>query len=670
MKIAFVYNLKRSDSIEEAEFDTQDVINSISGGLKGKENEIIPIEMTKDGKWIDLLKASTPDIVFNTAEGYLGMGREAYAPTVFEQLNLNYVGSGPYACFLTLDKFLCKSVVMSKGVPAPKGYFISSTQEIDLIADELNYPVFVKPNFEGSSKGITQDSKCINKSNFLKYAKKSLKEFSHGLIVESYIEGKDITIPYIAGLGSDGVLEPIEYIGTSVGESNIYDYEMKNGDDDLISVLCPANIPSEVNIKIKEYMKIVVTSLGINDMARADFRVTPNGDIFFIEVNALPSLQEGAGIFAATSLLGLDYGQTISKILEGAINRPENSGIKKVRSLKKTKPNVALVYNLKRKKPGEDGYEIEAEFDSLDTVNAIRDAIEFNNFDCKMIEANKELTSNLEREKIDVVFNIAEGINKSSREAQVPALCDLLNIEHTGSDATCLCLTLNKSIASKVVAQSGFHVPKSALINPKSKKYNHDLTYPIIIKPNQEGSSKGIYNNSVVNNDDELKTFITERFSDFNSLLLAEEYILGREITVGLIESSTVKIIGMSEITFKGDSKYPVYSYELKQIDDPLNNSEFQVISPPDINEKLKSSLLKTSKGIFKATGCRDVARIDFRITDDEKIYFIEVNPLPGLSPNFSDLPIIADKNGLNYNKLINKILRPAITRWRKSSQL
>ncbi|MFT7714431.1 UNVERIFIED_CONTAM: hypothetical protein ODX26_10825, partial [Salmonella enterica subsp. enterica serovar Meleagridis] len=84
---------------------------------------------------------------FNTAEGYAGMGREAYAPTVFEQLELKYVGSGPYACFLTLDKFLCKNVVMAKGVPAPNGYFISSSQEVDLIAKELNYPVFVKPNF-------------------------------------------------------------------------------------------------------------------------------------------------------------------------------------------------------------------------------------------------------------------------------------------------------------------------------------------------------------------------------------------------------------------------------------------------------------------------------------------------------------------------------------------
>ncbi|PIK14798.1 ATP-grasp domain-containing protein [Halobacteriovorax sp. JY17] len=669
MKIAFVYNLKRSTSMEEAEFDTQDVIASITEGLKGETHTVVPVEMTKDGKWIDLLKNSNPDIIFNTAEGYIGMGREAYAPTVFEQLNLKYVGSGPYACFLTLDKFLCKSVVMAKGVPAPKGYFISSSQEIDLIADELNYPVFVKPNFEGSSKGITQDSKCKDKTSFLKYAKASLKEFSHGLIVEDYIEGKDITIPYISGLGHDGVLEPIEYVGTAVNGSNIYDYEMKNGDDDLISVLCPAEISEDANLKIKEYMKVVVSSLGINDMARADFRVTPTGDIYFIEVNALPSLQEGAGIFAATSLLGLDYGQTISKILEAATNRSNNSGIKKVRPLKKAKPNVALVYNLKRKKAGEDGYEIEAEFDSQDTVNAIKEAIDFNGFDCKMIEANKDLATNLERENINVVFNIAEGINKSSREAQVPALCDLLSIEHTGSDATCLCLTLNKSIASKIVAQSGFYVPRSALINPRSQKYVHDLTYPIIVKPNQEGSSKGIYNNSVVNSDEELKSFINERFSDFSSLLLAEEYITGREVTVGLLENSTVKVIGISEIVFKGNSEFPVYSYELKQIDDPLNNSEFQVISPPELNDKLKKALLKTSKGIFKATGCRDVARIDFRITSDEKIYFIEVNPLPGLSPDFSDLPIIANKNGLNYNKLIDQILKPAIRRWRKSAQ-
>lgn len=666
MKLAFVYNKKRTDSIDEAEFDSSEAIESISEALKSCGDTVIEVEMTKDGKWIDDLAQVKPDLVFNTAEGFKGIAREAYAPTVYDQLNLNYVGSEPYACFLTLDKFLTKKVVDSKGVPVADGFFVSTMGEIEVLSRELDYPVFVKPNFEGSSKGISRDSKCSNELEFIRSSKEVLANFPQGLLVEKYIDGKDVTVPFINGIGENGVLEPIEYIGTMWKGDQIYDYKLKNFDDHKVEAKCPADIEPQVREKLMKYTKIAVEALGVNDVTRADFRVTSSGEIYFLEVNALPSLQKRAGIFLATGLLGLGYNETIQKIVRSAVQRSNNRGIKKSRQLKKKAPNIALVYNIKRKSPGDLGYEQEAEFDSLETIQSISSAIIANGYNCRLIEANRDLSKKLQHHEIDVVFNIAEGMNKKTREAQVPALCDLLGIEHTGSDAACLSLTLNKSLSNKVVGAEGCLVPKSVLFHPCRKKIAHNLRYPIILKPNLEGSSKGIYQNSVVTNEEELKVLLNELYKDYNDYILAEEYISGREFTVGIIGNSNLKILGISEVVFNRATKYPVYSYELKQIDDPFNNSEFCIQSPPDITPSLHKKICRVTKRIFQITGCQDVARIDFKVDDKNDIYFIEVNPLPGLTPGFSDLPVLAERNGVSYHDLIGSILKPAIGRWRK----
>jgi D-alanine-D-alanine ligase len=671
MHIAFVFNLKRSDKVEEAEFDTEDVIEAIAKGLGANGDQVTKIEMTKDGSWVDELKKANPDLVFNTAEGFFGAGREAYAPTVFEQLQLPYVGSGPYACFITLDKFLTKKVVEDKGVNTPESFFVTNKNELETVAGELPYPVFVKPNFEGSSKGITSRSYCQTREEFLSYAGELVSEYPEGILVERFIDGKDVTVPFVEGLGkNDGVLEVVEYTGTTKGDLVIYDYEMKNAEDSTVDVLCPANIESETREKIIEQMKLVVDSLGIVDMCRADFRVTPNGEVYFIEVNALPSLQPGAGLFSASEKENLNYQQTIQAIVTSAARRNKTT-IKRVfksRKIKTRLPNLALVYNVKKKKPEEEGYEDEAEFDSQHTIDSIATALKNNGHTPVLIEADRDLAKNLLSNEIEVVFNIAEGMHKQSREAQVPALCDLLGIEHTGSDAACLSITLNKALSTKMVLSEKLDAPRSIVFNSKKKNYQHDLQYPVIIKPNLEGTSKGIYDNSVVNDEAELNERLAELFDKLKGPMMVEEFIKGREFTVGLIGEHSPQVIGISEVVFKNDHDgRSIYSFEAKSLDNQLDNDVFKIVSPADIEQTLEKKIIKTSKKIFKITGCRDVARIDYRISSDNKIYFIEVNPLPGLSPGFSDLTIMAEKNGLSYDALIGKIVTPAVRRWRKN---
>lgn len=672
MKIAFVFNQKRDSGLDEAEFDTPEVIRAISLALaNGGKNQILDIEMTKNAAWVNELRNAKPDLIFNTAEGFYGIGRESLAPIVFEQLQLPYVGSGPYSCFLTLDKFLTKQMVASKGVPTPESFFISEKKDVHIIAKEIQYPVFVKPNFEGSSKGITAKSICQNNEALLAYATECLKRFPEGILVEKYIEGKDVTISYLAGIGDNGVLDPIEYSGPKCNGEWIYDFDLKNIYDDQVDLICPANIDLDCYKKIVTYMKKVVNILAVNDMGRADFRVCPNGDIFFIEFNALPSLQPGAGLFAATNRIGLDYTDTIQAIVTAAVKRLKlkKSRLWTARKIENRNPRFALVYNLKRKTHADRDYEDEAEFDSEPTVEAIKCAIEANGYETIKIEADRNLSHNLLESNIDVVFNIAEGLYKQAREAQVPALCDLLNIEHTGSDASCLALTLNKSITNRVMASEGILVPKSKVVAIPFKKLTHSLNFPIIVKPNMEGTSKGIYDSSVVENDQELLLKAADLGGKIKTPLLLEEYILGKEITVGLIGGIYPKVLGILEIKFKtGRAKYPVYSFAAKQLENQLENEIFTMVCPAQLDKRLEKRIIQFARKAYVLAGCRDVARIDLRIAENGKIYFLEINPLPGLSPGFSDLTIIAQKTGMSYETLIGNILKPAVARWRKTN--
>ncbi|NBX76072.1 MAG: ATP-grasp domain-containing protein [Proteobacteria bacterium] len=673
MKIAFVFNRKTDESLEQAEFDTPETITAIHKALASGGHDVIDVEMNlhqSASSWMGRLATERPDIIFNTAEGYFGIGRESLGPTVFEQLQLPYVGSGPYGCFLTLDKFLTKQMVASRKVPVAEGYFVTSIEELSLVAAETVYPAFVKPNYEGSSKGITERSFCKDADGLMSYGSELLKTFPQGILVERFIPGKDITVPFVAGLGDGGVLEPLEYVFSDprANDSTIYDYSLKNELDEKVSVRCPAQLDATVRAQILSMMKKIVPALGVVDFARADFRVTPDGEAYFLEINALPSLQPGAGIFAATELLGLNYDQTILKILEAARARLKLGGKspKTPRRMRTTRvAHVGVVYNLKRKSPGETGYEEEAEFDSQATVDGLCSTIQKFGLKVTPIEATKTLAEDLREHKIDVVFNIAEGSKKRAREAQVPAICDLLDIEHTGSDATCLAVTLDKALTKKILSQDGILTPLYRLYQGGTKPVEPGLRFPVIAKPNQEGTSKGIGDNSVVHSPEELHQVNQALWQKFKSPVLCEEYIEGEEFTIGVLGTGTLKVLGPMQFKFKeAAGKFPVYTFEAKQ-SNPFQNPIFELQCPVQLGREMDRKVTAFAKKVFKLLGCRDVARIDFRIDSKGGIYFIEINPLPGLSPGFSDLVVMAERCGMSYESLIKRILTPAIQRWR-----
>ncbi|MFA5629568.1 MAG: ATP-grasp domain-containing protein [Dehalococcoidales bacterium] len=303
------------------------------------------------------------------------------------------------------------------------------------------------------------------------------------------------------------------------------------------------------------------------------------------------------------------------------------------------------------------------EYDSIETVNLIRSSIEANGHQTVLLGGGKTFIDNIGKEKVDFVFNFSEGQgNHRGRESQIPAVLEMLDIPYSGSDPLCLGICLDKELAKKIVAMEGVVTPKWRTV-ADIKELNQvdwsEFKFPLIVKPVHEGSSKGIRLSSVVTDIGELKTESKRQFAGYNQALLIEEFIGGDEITVGITGNEEPQVIAMLRVIPKQKTERFVYSLEVKR--DYLNTVDYE--SPPNLEPQVIKKLEEAAVKIFKILGCRDFARIDFRLDENGTPYFLEINPLPGLG-NHSDLVIMTAKLGISHPKLINKILSAAFKRY------
>lgn len=322
---------------------------------------------------------------------------------------------------------------------------------------------------------------------------------------------------------------------------------------------------------------------------------------------------------------------------------------------------IGIVYNVK-KKENLNLYDAEVEYDSMDTVNNLKRVIENEGHKVVLLEADDELINKIKVNEIDFVFNIAEGKNSRGREGQVPAILSMLDIPFSGSDQTTLCIAQDKTVTKKLLSTFKVLSPRSLLMSKNTNLKKIKLNFPLIVKPNAEGSSKGISEISIAKNLGELQNILHKSFESYNQEILVEEYIDGKEFTVGVLGNGKDTVVfSPMEIIYKRPTQenFCVYSYAVKQ--DYKNFVDYTCQSNLDI--KVLNKMKKISLKIFNALECKDFSRIDFRVSKDNKIYFIEINPLPGLAPNYSDYPMLAEKCRVDYDSLIKKILHIALKR-------
>lgn len=672
MKIAFTHNLQITNSEEEAEFDRPETVSAITEAIRDLGHEVEPIDVAGPAsRVVARLEALAPSLVFNTAEGAEGRFREAFYPALFDRLGLPFTFSDAYVCTVTLDKQLTKMLVKREGVKTPAWLFIDNRSQTRLLKEtSLNFPLIVKPNFEGSSMGISANCIVEDVNVLLERVEALLEKFTEGIIVEEFIVGRDITVPFLEKAAPEtyGILEPAEYLFNIADSSKpgyrIYDYKMKSVHHELVDVKVPAEVTSEQKERLAKMSARVIKSLGICDAARIDYRLSEDGELYFIEVNALPSLEPGASIYASAALAGYDTLQkVIGAIIESASKR-FGIDLKTIRAPKRReKVKVGLTFNIRRvNNELHNTIDDEAEYDSPETITAIREAIESYGHDVVELEATPELPSILPHAGVDVVFNVAEGFGGRARESQVPALLELLRIPYTGSDPTTMSLALDKGLAKRLIVEAGLKTPAFLTMVSGKERLPKNLRFPVIVKPIAEGSSKGIFKASVVEDEKEMRLIVQDVVEKYRQAVIVENFLPGREFTVALLGEKRPRALPPMEVVFPEKSdKYPIYSFENK-----FFNKNVRFDAPARIEEPLKMELETFAKDVFTVLGCRDFARIDLRLDESGNINFVECNPLPGLTPGFSDFCVTAEAAGITYRSLIGEILAPAMRRMRE----
>jgi len=320
---------------------------------------------------------------------------------------------------------------------------------------------------------------------------------------------------------------------------------------------------------------------------------------------------------------------------------------------------VGITYNLKKNAVREP-FDAEAEFDDLGTILAIKDALESAGHDVELFEVSEALPVVLAERRPDIVFNIAEGVAGRGREAQVPAVLNFLHIPFTGSDETTMCVAMDKALTKRLLASYGIRTPKYRVYCGDANFSADDLSLPLVVKPNAEGSSKGISGLSIVSDAVRLRELLKKNFAAYKQDMLVEEYIRGREFTVAVLgNGGETRVFPPMEIVFK-DSDNAIYGYEVKR--EFRKHVDYRC--PPDISRDLRAEIENTAREIYKILKCRDCARIDFRLSTEGLLHFIEINPLPGLAPGYSDFPMIAEFCGVGYAELILSILDCALARY------
>lgn len=309
-----------------------------------------------------------------------------------------------------------------------------------------------------------------------------------------------------------------------------------------------------------------------------------------------------------------------------------------------------------------------AEWDTMETVSAVRSALE-EHHRVTMVEADEAAWLKILENRPDFAFNMAEGLRGVSRESQIPAMLEMLDIPYLGSDPLTLGICLDKSRAKEILSYHGIRTPGFAVVRSMDDFEEVRVRFPSMVKPLHEGSSKGIYNSCVVRSTEELEREVRHVLETYSEPALVEDFLPGREFTAALIgNGADVRVLPVVEIRFDAlpEGVNPIYSYEAKWIWDRAENPLDIFECPAAVDDRLREEIEGMCRKAYHALGCRDWSRIDLRLDARGRPHILEVNPLPGILPKPEDnscFPKAARAAGMSYKELINTVLSVALRR-------
>lgn len=322
---------------------------------------------------------------------------------------------------------------------------------------------------------------------------------------------------------------------------------------------------------------------------------------------------------------------------------------------------VGLTYDLKTdyefKK--DDPPDANAEFDAPSTIKVIASAIQACGFKVKKIGNVSDLLEKIDNLDVDIVFNISEGLSGRNRESQVPILLEMAGIPFVGADALTLSLTLDKIMAKKIFIAEGIPTPKFFEIkSPEALLNTNHFKFPLIVKPRFEGSSKGLSDNSRVENTEDLRKQVEYVINTYKQPALIEDFIRGEEFTVAIVGNDPPEVMPIVQIKIDGRLKLNDKFYTFARI----HSNRLEYICPSRMNNDLKKKIAELALKTYLSVECRDFGRVDFRVDNEGNPYVLEINPLPSLSTE-DVFMIVAKEIGISYEEIIGRILDSALKR-------
>lgn len=346
---------------------------------------------------------------------------------------------------------------------------------------------------------------------------------------------------------------------------------------------------------------------------------------------------------------------------------------------------VALIYNLKQniQKSAGGPEDALAEYDSPATISALTAALESAGHEVICLEGDTSLLDSIRRTDPDICFNIAEGLRGDARESHVPALLEILGIPYTGASITGHAISLDKAITKRIWRDCGLPVAPFQVFIHGNERVEANLRYPTFVKPVREGTGMGINGHSIVRNETALRKQVQWIINQYHQPALVEEYLPGREFTVGIIGNALppgetprnelyneqgYHLFPVLEIDASIGAGEGLYNAASKSYD-PGEQGAPLYLCPADIPASLEAELKQMTITGFETVCGKDISRIDFRLGSDGRPYLMEINTLPGLNPVVSDICIMAQVEGMEYSRLINEVLQLAVERYAREGQ-
>lgn len=347
----------------------------------------------------------------------------------------------------------------------------------------------------------------------------------------------------------------------------------------------------------------------------------------------------------------------------------------------KKKWKIAVLGNIKNEnEPKPEGVPPDAfaDYDSIETMDAIRTALETDGHTTTFIHADRELPYNLKKYKPDICFNMSEGLGGDAREAQVPALLEMLGIPYTASRVLANGISLDKTMTKRIWRDRRLPVAPFQEFNIGDEPLRSELKFPLFVKPAREGTGMGVDAKAILNNENELRERVAYIINAYQQPALVEKFLPGREFTVGILGRPDAKLFSRNpdwyekdgfhrfpilELDTSGSTATWIYTNEAKSKEVPDEGS-LGYFCPAEVEPELEKKLRQLALRAHQFIYALDISRTDIRLDEEGNPRLIEINTLPGLTPDYSDLCLQAKAEGIKYEDLILDILYLAAGRW------